>query len=414
MENNRSDSLRPGGAVPEDAATAKQAALVAGPAGSNQSFHRQLNLSFVLLAAFQLLLIGISVLGWLQFQNSYLQTMKTEQIWHERRQKITELETFASLTTMPGMEDFHSGDWVDDRESMNRAARSFMTKADAFAQELANSKDAPSQSMLPTVRALSGQMQATLDESDKAFAAFSAHQENQFEAETFYTDRIYRRVLISVADLRQNAYDFEANDLKEQALAAGRMRVRSFALVVTFSLLALILVAYARSLHRRLRVDEERLKQQRAALEARVEESTAELQEGVMKLLHAQSAMQKIESRIAEGQRLAHFGDWEWDVRSGGMSWSDETYRLLGREAQSQTASLEAFLQSVSPEERDGLRQAFQQSAANRVPLHAECRVATDDGGERILLMQGISGDGQDWSDSIAGFVLEINGGKAL
>ena len=408
MDHNHRDSARAGGAG-ERADSFAITKTADGRAAGSHGFHRQMNLSFLLLGAFQLLLIGVSVLGWWQFQQSYLQSMKTQEMWHERRQKITELETFAGLTTMPSMEDFHSGDWMDDRESMNRAASEFMSKADAFAQELAHSHDAPGQALLPTVQALRGQMQSTLEEADKAFAAFQAHKESQFEAETSYTDRIYRRVLISVGDLRKNAYDAEANDLQQQALEAGRVRNGSFLLVVGLSLLALVLVAYGWSLHRRLRTEEARLTAQRAALEIRVEESTAELQEGVMKLLHAQEAMQKIKAHMEEAQRLAHFGDWSWQVRTGEMTWSDETYRLLGFAPQSLPATLDGLLQRIVPEERDQISSALHEAAAKQMPVRVECRVIAGDGGERFVLLQGMSENGLEQAEAVSGFLLELH-----
>jgi hypothetical protein len=132
-----------------------QSGLTDGLASGGSGSHQRLRLSFLFLAGFQLILIGVSLFGWLQLENSYQRAMRSQQLWHARRQKITELESFAASSKMPGMEDFNSGDWREGRQTMRYGANIFMTRGDAFAQDFARSEDAPSQSMLPTARSLS-------------------------------------------------------------------------------------------------------------------------------------------------------------------------------------------------------------------------------------------------------------------
>jgi PAS domain S-box-containing protein len=44
----------------------------------------------------------------------------------------------------------------------------------------------------------------------------------------------------------------------------------------------------------------------------------------------AEEAVRRSEARLAEAQQLAHLGGWEWDVRNGEISWSDQVYRIYG------------------------------------------------------------------------------------
>src|SRR5208283_815495 len=111
-----------------------------------------------------------------------------------------------------------------------------------------------------------------------------AHDRKKYEAELLYTDRTYRRVLLAIGELRTSAFEFESTDLKQQALAAGRVRTWSVALAVVAALLALALIAYAWRLHRQLLADEAQLSMQRTALEAKVQKSTAELRDEASKL----------------------------------------------------------------------------------------------------------------------------------
>src|SRR5205823_4366414 len=69
--------------------------------------------------------------------------------------------------------------------------------------------------------------------------------------------------------------------------------------------------------HRRaeaaLRESERQLRKARDELETKVAERTAELR--------------RSELYLAEAQRLSHTGSFGWDVRSGKLYWSEETYR---------------------------------------------------------------------------------------
>ena len=176
--------------------------------------------------------------------------------------------------------------------------------------------------------------------------------------------------------------------------------------------MALALIKYAWGLQRQLLADEAQLTKHRAALEARVQETTAELRAEASKLNRAQSAIRMTEAHFAEAQRIAHFGIWDWDARSGEMFWSDETYRLLGFAPNSRPAHFEAFLQKISPTDHDHVVHAFQESVARRVPLRTECRIHRPHGGDRVLLLQGEVENDQNGNHSIAGFALDITDRK--
>jgi two-component system sensor histidine kinase/response regulator len=41
------------------------------------------------------------------------------------------------------------------------------------------------------------------------------------------------------------------------------------------------------------------------------------------------AALRERERQLAEAQRVAHLGSWEWDVAADRTSWSDEAVALL-------------------------------------------------------------------------------------
>src|SRR5580700_1489463 len=40
--------------------------------------------------------------------------------------------------------------------------------------------------------------------------------------------------------------------------------------------------------------------------------------------------LQESKARLEEAQRVAHVGYWDWDLETGEIIWSDETYRIFG------------------------------------------------------------------------------------
>jgi PAS domain-containing protein len=58
------------------------------------------------------------------------------------------------------------------------------------------------------------------------------------------------------------------------------------------------------------------------------------------------------ERGLAEAQRIAHLGSWEWNVETDELAWSDEVYRVFGLRPQQFEATYEAFLSSVHPVDR--------------------------------------------------------------
>jgi PAS domain S-box-containing protein len=66
----------------------------------------------------------------------------------------------------------------------------------------------------------------------------------------------------------------------------------------------------------------------------------------------AELALAERERQLREAQALAHIGNWQADLVSGELSWSDEIYRIFGHEPGSFEPSVEAFHAAVHPDDR--------------------------------------------------------------
>jgi diguanylate cyclase (GGDEF)-like protein/PAS domain S-box-containing protein len=66
----------------------------------------------------------------------------------------------------------------------------------------------------------------------------------------------------------------------------------------------------------------------------------------------AEEALRESERRLANAQRIAHLGDWEWEVGTGTMLWSNEVYRIFGERPQAFQPTFNEYLKRVHPEDR--------------------------------------------------------------
>jgi PAS domain S-box-containing protein len=92
---------------------------------------------------------------------------------------------------------------------------------------------------------------------------------------------------------------------------------------------------------------------------------------------------------LAEAQKVAGLGSWEWEPGNGHMFWSEELYRIYGLEATQVQPSFEAFLERVHPADRVLTATVVARALAEGRGFAHEDRVCRPDGAERIVRTQG-------------------------
>jgi PAS domain S-box-containing protein len=126
---------------------------------------------------------------------------------------------------------------------------------------------------------------------------------------------------------------------------------------------------------------EDKLKETLDSLEEKVRERTAEL-EG------AYNSLKESEKGLEDAQKMAHIGNWEWDIVNDKSCWSDETYRILGLSPKELKPAYDVFLSYIHPDDRDYVDNAVKQ-ALNGKPFNIDFRIISADGTERIVNEQG-------------------------
>ena len=72
----------------------------------------------------------------------------------------------------------------------------------------------------------------------------------------------------------------------------------------------------------------------------------------LLRAIDALRALHRSETRLSQAQRVAHLGNWERDIFSNKLYWSEEIYHIFGLEPQTFGATYEAFLRSVHPDDQ--------------------------------------------------------------
>jgi PAS domain S-box-containing protein len=88
---------------------------------------------------------------------------------------------------------------------------------------------------------------------------------------------------------------------------------------------------------------------------------------------------------LAEAQRVAHLGSWEWDIERDRITWSEELYRLFGIDPGSTRLTYESYLERIHPDDLPLVRATVDRAYAEREPFEMEHRVLGPGGDVRWL-----------------------------
>lgn len=96
-------------------------------------------------------------------------------------------------------------------------------------------------------------------------------------------------------------------------------------------------------------------------------------------------ALRKSEKRLNEAQQIAHIGNWEWDILSGELYWSEEIFRIFGQSQKKFKASYEAFLQTIHPEDRPLVEDKVARALNRQEKYNIVHRIVLPDGKTRYV-----------------------------
>ena len=108
-------------------------------------------------------------------------------------------------------------------------------------------------------------------------------------------------------------------------------------------------------------------------------------------MLRASAAINQLkhnQRRLSNAQRIGEMGDWEWDVRQGRVSASEQAWRIFGRDSGLGALEDGQFLDTVYAEDMERVRLAWERAIANGDDFAIEHRVVQRDGAVRHVHQQ--------------------------
>ncbi|HVF03089.1 MAG TPA: PAS domain S-box protein, partial [Rubrobacteraceae bacterium] len=99
----------------------------------------------------------------------------------------------------------------------------------------------------------------------------------------------------------------------------------------------------------------------------------------------AEEALQKSEENLAEAQRMARLGSWEWDTKTGEVSWSDEVFRIYGFAPDEFVPTLDKLMEVVHPDDQELVVERIQAALRENEPYDFEHRIVRADGEVRVV-----------------------------
>lgn len=134
---------------------------------------------------------------------------------------------------------------------------------------------------------------------------------------------------------------------------------------------------------------------------------------GTMRDLRPQRAEERRrredERRLSAAEQVAGLGSWEWDVASNMVMWSPGLYRLMGLEPGGGEESVEAWLATVHPVDREWARSQAEEGMSGGTGLDFTYRGIRADGRELMIHSRGeMTVDEQGSVTSMLGTLLDI------
>jgi PAS domain S-box-containing protein len=96
------------------------------------------------------------------------------------------------------------------------------------------------------------------------------------------------------------------------------------------------------------------------------------------------SDLERSEAYLAQGQSISHTGSFGWNVSSGEIYWSDETYRIYELDRAVKPTRELAF-QLIHPDDRDRLQQVIDRAICERADIDFAARFLRPDGSVKYL-----------------------------
>jgi PAS domain S-box-containing protein len=360
-------------------------------------------------------LAAISVLLW-QFHESRLQAERMSGVDQEL---ITVLQEHNKLTSL-----YESLDDLVRSKNTDRLAEETETLRRAVIENSQRTRNVlshlpPQVQLNPTLLPTLATIQDSLPTQLEAIVALA--KAGEWESVRLRLDRQVRALEMRSAGLVENV-EREVGQQRAEAFAnieRAQERIRAVVLVTAALLLlvaALLGVVITRSITQPLG----QLMEGSAALAAgdfthRVlssgKDEIAQLGRvfngTTVKLQSLYRELHRRETYLAEAQEISHTGSFGWDVSSGEIYWSGETFRIFEFEPDT-GVTIERILERIHPEDRKAVMELIERVSQERTKFELEHRLLMPDGSLKYLHVMGRPSSEDPESSEFVGAVTDL------
>ncbi len=99
-------------------------------------------------------------------------------------------------------------------------------------------------------------------------------------------------------------------------------------------------------------------------------------------------ALRESRASHAHAQAIAHLGHWQWDIKGGGLEWSDEIYRIFNF-SPDDAPSYDLFMEAVHRDDRAEVEEAIDKALKREQPYAIDHRIVLANGEVRTVHEEG-------------------------
>ncbi len=94
--------------------------------------------------------------------------------------------------------------------------------------------------------------------------------------------------------------------------------------------------------------------------------------------------------RLVEAQKMASVGDWQLEVETGKLTWSDQVYEICGVSPKEFTVSRRSSNELIHPDDRGAVKSVLLRSLKNNETISMEYRFIQPDGMQRLVYQKTV------------------------
>jgi len=128
----------------------------------------------------------------------------------------------------------------------------------------------------------------------------------------------------------------------------------------------------------------------------------------------AEETLRRSEANLREAQHITSIGDWESVGATKDRRWSDEIYRILGRDRGDYESTYDSFMACVHPDDREQIVAEIRIGMASGQPYSFEYRIVRPDGTARHVLQRTVVLLAEDGELARAGTIQDITDRKVM